>query len=638
MSAIAGIVQLDDSPADERIVQAMVSRIAHRGPDGSGTWAAGPVALGHVLLQIAPESVGERQPLAGPEGAQVISFDGRIDNREDLWEALSVPPNERSRPDAELVLRAYGKWEGECPVRLVGEFTFALWDHRRRELFCARDAFGSREFIYHHGPRQFVFSSEIKAVLAVPGVPRRIDEESLARQLGCLGSLGERTLYEGIRNLPPAHSMTVRPGSGVAMRRYWQLAMEPELRLRSDGEYAEALRELIGRSVSAMLRCSHPVAVALSGGLDSSGVACIAARKLNQQGRRLLTVSSVLPDDFEGHERMREESGFIQAVNAQEPNMDSYPARGSRFPPIEFDDRSLERLGRPALNSFEFRSREVVAAAEERGARVLLLGLGGDLAASFDGSGCLEDLARRGRLRELLVQARIQGRAQGVAPLVLLKREVLHSMIPLGIRLWRSRLRRPGGPGWDGTAVRKEFAARMGLDELRRELELDEPPQDSRRHALKLCTKGWFSSHSTWAANYSDTIESPQPLMDRRIWEFAYRVPLAQFRADGVPRGLYRRALTGVVPENVLQRRTKGWFAPDYRQRMLACRPTMRAFLDAHPPGNRVWDYVDRRAVESVLADLERPGRPNLWNPSYQVVLGRGLRMAHFISWIHRTA
>jgi asparagine synthase (glutamine-hydrolysing) len=638
MSAIAGVLQLDGSPAEAQVIRAMVARIAHRGPDGSGTFVDGPVALGHLLLQVTPESIGERQPLASPESGSVITFDGRIDNRDELWEALSVPPHERGEPDAALVLRAHEKWGGECPVRLLGEFVFAIWDPRRSELFCARDAFGARDLFYRHGAGRFAFSSEINAVLAVPGVPMRLDEQAFARQLGALRGLGERTLYDGVLRLPPAHSLILRPGSPVSPRRYWQLSMEPELHLRSSEEYAEALRELITKAVSARLRSNHPISVTLSGGLDSSGVACLAARELSSQGRRLLAVSNVLPDDFQGSEWLGDERDFIQAVHAQEQNVDACMLRGGRFPAIDFDDRILDRLGQPFSDPFAYRTREMAAAAEDRGARVLLGGLGGDMAASLWGKGWLAILAHQGRLPELLRQARLQGRAQGVSPLWLLKGEVLRSFIPHRARRWRTRLRLARDRGWDGTAVHPDFAKRMGLDELRRELELDDPPQDTRRSILRVELTGWIASQNAFVASYCDTIEGPQPLMDRRIWEFAYRVPLGQFCADGMPRGLYRRAMAGILPEKIRLRQTKGWFAPDYRQRMLACRPQIREFLEAHKPGDPIWEYLHRPSIELVLLQLERPDPPNEWNTSYQLVLGRGLRMAHFLSWLRRKA
>ena len=240
---------------------------------------------------------------------------------------------------------------------------------------------------------------------------------------------------------------------------------------------------------------------------------------------------------------------------------------------------------------------------------------------------------------ELLRQARLQGRAQGVSPLKLLKAEVLHSLIPHRLRRWRNRRRLPRDRGWDGTAVNPDFARRIGLDEVRREMELDDPPQDTRRALLTIERTGWIASQNAFVASYCDRIEGPQPLLDRRVWEFIYRLPLGQFRADGMPRGLYRRALAGILPDKIRLRQTKGWFAPDYRQSMLACRPQIRGFLEAHGPGRpHPWEYLHRPSVERVLLQLETPGAPNQWDTSYQLVLGRGLRMAHFLSWLRRSA
>jgi hypothetical protein len=96
--------------------------------------------------------------------------------------------------------------------------------------------------------------------------------------------------------------------------------------------------------------------------------------------------------------------------------------------------------------------------------------------------------------------------------------------------------------------------------------------------------------------------------------------------------------MAGILPETIRLRQTKGWFAPDYRQSMLACRPQIREFLEAHGPGDPIWEYLHRPSVELVLMQLERPDPPNTWNTSYQLVLGRGLRMAHFLSWMRRSA
>ena len=185
MSAFCGFLNLDSAPADPQLVASQLARLRHLGPDGSGTFTNGPAALGHALLSITPESVAETSPWRSVDGQRCIAFDGRLDHREDLWAALDVPPTEHGVSDPELVLRAYEKWGTECASRLNGEFAFALWDRRKRELFCARDAFGARDFFYHVDARRLVFASAIRGVLAVPGVPT-LAQAGLAT-LACVG-------------------------------------------------------------------------------------------------------------------------------------------------------------------------------------------------------------------------------------------------------------------------------------------------------------------------------------------------------------------------------------------------------------------------------------------------------------------
>src|SRR6516162_265836 len=412
MSAIAGFFQLDGSPAEPKLLESMLARMAHRGPDGSGVHVEGPIALGHLALHITPESIAERQPTAFPRLGLVISADARLDNRAELLDALEVSGVARNMPDPEIIVGAYEKWGADCPAKLLGDFVFVIWDQRKRELFCARDQLGARQRYYHLSSQRFVFASQIKSVLVVPGVPRRIDELKLACRLGRVPACRERTLYEGIVQLLPASTLTLGPSIAPRFRRYWEPVMEPELRLASSRDYAEALRELVFAAVRARLRCVYPVAATLSGGLDSSAVACIAARELALRGQELLAVSSVVNRGSHPVPE-RDERHFIQSVVDQEPNIKIEWALGTQFLPINFDEKYLDRFDEPPDDLFSFRTRELYQIASSRNARILLLGSGGDRAASYDGSGWLEQLARKGRLleltRQLIAQARIRG-------------------------------------------------------------------------------------------------------------------------------------------------------------------------------------------------------------------------------------
>ena len=639
MSAFCGFLNLDSAPADPALVTAQLARLKHLGPDGAGSFTEGPVALGHGLLSITPESVAETSPWRSADGQRVIAFDGRLDHREDLCAALGVPPSERGVPDPELILRAYEKWGADCPARLDGEFAFALWDGHKRELLCASDAFGARDFFYHLDTRRFVFASAIRGVLAVPGVPRALDELTLACQLGGAPCPVGQTLYAGILRLPGARTISVRPGGEPQVRTYWQLAMEPEIRLRRPEEYTDALRELLDRATRSALRTRHPVAAMLSGGLDSTGVACLAARELTARGQRLTTVSNVLPDDYRGSEWSREESGFIRSALAMYPNMDPHWAHGLAIPVVEFDDAHYQFNDEPDGDPKSFRTRELIRFSEQAGARIMLGGMGGDMAPSFRGTGHLEQLARRGRWLEVIQQVRLQARVRGMTAPGIFRREVVRPLCPAWLRRWNDELRHGRHGEGDVFPIHPDFAARMRLAERRREAGREgDSPADFRLLHIHLVNAGQLAAAGSWTRHYCPRLESPQPLMDRRIWDWCHRVPVGEFVRDGVPRSLYRRALHDVLPEDILRRTSKGWFAPDYQQRLAACAPAIEDFLARHPAGDPVWAYVHRPKVEETLRHITGPGSGDSWDNRYQLILCQGLRLAHFVAWFGRGA
>jgi asparagine synthase (glutamine-hydrolysing) len=159
----------------------MVDILAHRGPDGAGAWSEESVGLGHRMLHTTPESLNEKLSLVDDRRGLVLTADARLDNRDELITALGFggrPCEELT--DSELILGAYKRWGERCPERLLGDFAFAIWDRRRQELFCARDHIGVKPFYYHRAGKLFVFASEIKALLCVPEVPRRLNEVRVA--------------------------------------------------------------------------------------------------------------------------------------------------------------------------------------------------------------------------------------------------------------------------------------------------------------------------------------------------------------------------------------------------------------------------------------------------------------------------
>src|SRR5881296_3903808 len=233
VSGIAGLWRLDGRPGEPAELDGMLARLAHRGPDGTGAWREGRVALGHGMLHTTPESLREQQPLVGTRGDLVLVADARVDNRAELCSLLPAPSD---ATDAELILAAYERWGEACPEHLLGDFAFAIWDGRTQRLFCARDHFGVKPFYYHHRPgRLFALASEIKGLLVLPDVPRRLNETRVADYLVPLLEDKEITFYEEIVRLPPAHHMTVSR-DGVRIERYWALDPSREIRMKSDAQ------------------------------------------------------------------------------------------------------------------------------------------------------------------------------------------------------------------------------------------------------------------------------------------------------------------------------------------------------------------------------------------------------------------
>ena len=389
MSGIAGLWRLDGRPAAPGDADRLVARLAHRGPDDSGVWTDGSVALGHRLLHTTPESLGETQPLASRDGHLVLTADARLDNREDLLATLGPNPPPASASDAALILRAYESWGEECLGRLLGDFAFGVWDARRQALFCARDPLGVRPFYYHLGPRLFVFASEIRALFTQPEVPRRPNELKIADYLvPCLDDRAA-TYFADVVSLPGGHCLTVgRPPA--APRAYWTLDPTREAALAGDAACAQAFREVFGEAVRARLRSAVPLGATLSGGLDSSSVIGTARRLAGPDAPPLPVISAIFPDIPACDERT-----YIDCVVAR-GGLVPLPMRGDHLDPLG-DAEAMPWDPDDTMHAAGLHLHwALYQAAREAGLRVVLVGTAGDNVVSHGGAR-VHELMRAGR-------------------------------------------------------------------------------------------------------------------------------------------------------------------------------------------------------------------------------------------------
>jgi asparagine synthase (glutamine-hydrolysing) len=275
MCGIAGIFDSSSQPIPDlgHRLEVMNDLQRHRGPDGEGTWrhAQGHVGFAHRRLSVIDLATGQ-QPMTAPGGDWIV-YNGEIYNFRELRAELGAD-RFRTASDTEVILHAYRRWGAECVRHFRGMFAFALWDEAGQRLVCARDRFGIKPFYYMLRGSTFYFASEVKALL--PFVDRiETDRDGLKDYLAFQFCLGGKTLFQGIQELQPAHTLQVTRG-GVTTARYWEVYFEPDF--DHTAAYFEAhLRDLLRDSVALHLRSDVPLGAYLSGGLDSSTVAALAA-------------------------------------------------------------------------------------------------------------------------------------------------------------------------------------------------------------------------------------------------------------------------------------------------------------------------------------------------------------------------
>jgi asparagine synthase (glutamine-hydrolysing) len=265
---------------DEALLARMNDIVAHRGPDDQGTYVSpsAPVALGNRRLSILDLSEAGHMPMANQDGSVVVSYNGEIYNAPELRRDLEAQGHRfRSRSDTEVLIHGYEEWGDALPCRLNGMFAFALWDEPKQTLVLVRDRLGIKPLYWTETASGLLFASEVKSLLCCNEVERRVDVENLWAYLSFLWVPGPETLFDGIQKLPPAHMLRWADGAAT-ISRYWQQSFDPLP--AAAGEPREALRRVLEGAVGRQLRSDVPVGIFLSGGIDSSGIAAMAAQVL----------------------------------------------------------------------------------------------------------------------------------------------------------------------------------------------------------------------------------------------------------------------------------------------------------------------------------------------------------------------
>jgi asparagine synthase (glutamine-hydrolysing) len=536
VSGIVGIFERSAAPVDRGLLQALAHFLSQRGPDGRGTWSQGAISLGQTMLRTTRESQIERQP-ASLDGQLWITADARIDCREELEKKLEQQGRgaaSRTTTDSDLILRAYAAWGADCVQHLRGDFAFAIWDARKKLLFCARDHFGVKPFYYSDLGERFLFSNTLNCLRQHPDVSDDLNDAAIGDfLLFGLNCDAATTTFRDIRRLPAAHAMTVN-SEGLRIQRYWSAPTEGRIRYRRAEDYVEHFQILLQAAVADRTRVER-VGILLSGGLDSATIAATARELADATlDLRAYTVvyESLIPDQDREHARRVAE--FLR-IPLQCIPMD-------RLQPFErWDDpevSSPEPVDDPFFAGLFDQFRRIAVDC-----RVVLSGEGPDNLMHFQMWPFTRDLVRN---REWGSLFRETSRYLRLRP----------SVVP-GLRRRMQGLfgKDPTAPVYPRWLV-PEFARRLNLKDRAREwseLPAARPhPVLPKAHA-SLSLPHWSAMFEHENAGVTGCpVEVRHPFLDLRVVNFLLALPPFPLFFE---KQLLREVVAGRLPENVRTRR-----------------------------------------------------------------------------------
>jgi asparagine synthase (glutamine-hydrolysing) len=561
MCGIAGIIGLHGQAVETSLINKMTRAVSHRGPDGEGVLVAGNVGLGHRRLAIVDLSVDGAQPMTERQGRHTVVFNGEIYNHLELRAELqALGYFFATSSDTEVLLAAYAEWGADCVLRFNGMWAFALYDRVNGRLFCSRDRFGKKPFYYLRNRDLFAFGSEIRQLLPLLPV-RRADEQALMKFIvGTLAEGREQSFFEGVLKLPGGHNLTLDIRNGeMRIERYYELSIDLSLANIDDNEAVELFSKALDDAVRLRLRADVPVGTCLSGGLDSSSVATLAANIYRQEAERPFAAITACSEQSDN-----DESAFAAQVVAHnqmlwhkvQPSYDDFDAA---LPAV------VEAQEEPFPSASIVMQYFVMRSARERAIPVLLDGQGGDETLlgyeRYFAAHYLSEARSHGWLSALAAM-----RASSVNNAAMSVGRVLgyFAYFTSAKVRWHNYRRRHGylrslPDMFDEVRLYAEAANNIcALQKL--EIERTNLPALLR----------YEDKNAMW-----HSIETRLPFLDYRLVEMALSLPGSAKISDGWTKHVLRQAMSGKMPDSIVWRRNKLGFEAPERLWFARHRPAM---------------------------------------------------------------
>ena len=597
MCGIAGFVSNRGVSSPEAVLQRMTGAIAHRGPDDHRYFKEAPAFLGHRRLSIVDLAAGH-QPMANEDESVWVVYNGEIFNHANVRPDLERAGHRyHTRCDTETVIHAYEEWGPASIQRFRGMFAYVLWDRKKRELFCVRDRLGIKPFYYFWDGETFVFGSEIKAVLQHPLVSAGFDESVIPEFLSFGYTSDERTFYKGIRKLMPGHWIRISFASDqpkFEIQQYWDVPRPKDTEQRSDEEWIADCRQRLEETIRMRLMADVPLGMFLSGGVDSSSIAAVMQKMVTEK----IKTFSV------GYKEVAYSELEYARATAKALNTDHHDVQigmedfFNALPKLIWHED--EPITWPSSVSLYF-----VSKLASENVKVVLTGEGAD--ELFAGYSRYKFYSKNAQLlryyRVLPEPLRELIRSQVAAsPLIgaNVRRKLQHTFVGRGEDLeslyidnfysafsaveqkqLHSMTQSPYG------SYRRYWDADEGRSLLRRMLYADQ-----KTYLVELLMKQDQMSMAC-------SIESRVPLLDHTFVEFAARVPDHLKVRNGVSKYILKRAVSDIVPSEVIERKKLGFPTP-LRSWLLERRaaPIYDALRDRK---GFLADYLDLSVVDTLI-------------------------------------
>jgi len=538
---------LDGRLADREYLAKAEGMLAPYGPDGGGTYIKDSVGILFRAFHTTKESRNEAQPHVTASGT-VLTWDGRLDNRAELIRDLTDILTTGSTDDS-VVAAAYEEWGTKSFAKLIGDWALSVWDPNSRSLILAKDPLGTRHLYYSLDNEQVTWSSILDPLVLLAGKAFTLEEEYIAGWLSFFPAT-HLTPYVGIHSVPPSSSVLIRAGKHTVSK-YWDFDPSRRIRYRTDGEYEEHFRVVFAEAVRRRLRSDSPILAELSGGMDSSSIVCVADTVIAQglsEIQRLDTLSY-----FNDSEPNWNERPYFARIEEKRGRIGCHIDVGSHET-FSFKSASHCFSATPASSCPPSKvARNFNAHFKAHGYRVVLSGIGGDevLGGVPTPIPELADLLAAAQFKALAHQLKVWALSKK-KPWFHLLAETLCGFLPFALFGVKKEVR-PAPWLHPGFVSRN----RVPLTGYQSRLRLLGPPPSFQENLASLA--GLQRQLGCNALSSEPPYERRYPYLDRTLLEFSFAIPREQLVRPGRRRSLMRRALAGVVPNAILDRRRKGF-------------------------------------------------------------------------------